>query len=265
MSVTTRSTQTHSVVRVLACVAAPFDPEEVHELAAADVVVVDSEGIRLESLHAKTFALSDWNCECGATTCTPMDVAAAVWGRRAPDALAAHDASTASLVFTRALTGRLPWVSLHKVARRVWPGQHSYDLNPLARWRAWAGPRGPFSSQLPSGAERDAELAAGLLAELLYDPGLRDVAEGAWLDQVEREGSEGDAAACFRARDALEAALVASALPSKPLREAPYPFDDQREWAGLGLEDLRHFARFSKNVSTAEAARTELQSRPQSC
>lgn len=263
MSITARLLETRTVIRVLACVAAPFDPEEVHELASVDVVV-DGEGARIEALHAQTFALADRDDGLGATACTPMHVATTIWGRRSPDVLAAHDASTAALTFKRALTGGLRWMSLHKMARRVWPGQHSYELTPLSRWRSWTGPRGLFSYPLPSGAERDAELAAGLLVELLRDPGLRDVAEGVWLAEADREASAG-ASAAFRARDAVDAALVASAMPSKPLREAPFPFDDQREWGGIGSEDLKYFARFSEDSLTAEAARAELRTRLECC
>ena len=133
MSAVARATKRRVIVRVLACVTAPVDPQEIHELAAADVVV-DRKGAQLEALHAESFRLNDG--ACGGTTCTPMHVTTAVWGGRSPDVVVAHDAVTASLTFTRALTCGLPWISLHRVARRVWPGQESYDLYPLARWRA---------------------------------------------------------------------------------------------------------------------------------
>lgn len=259
MIVIARSFELPAIVRVLACVTAPVDPQEVHEIAVADVVV-DRQGARLEAVHAEAFRLDDGGR--GGTTCTPMHVTTAVWGGCSPDVLVAHDAVTASLTFTTALTCGLPWISLHRVARRVWPGQDSYDLYALARWRAWAGPHGPFSSRLPSGAERDVELSAGILVELLRDPGLRDVAEAAWLEYAER--SEG-ASTRIRAHDAVEAALFVSALPTKPLKEPPWPFDDQAEWAAIGLEDLRHHARYSGDSQTAEAATIELRSRIGGC
>lgn len=258
MSVIVRPVERRVLARVLACVTAPADPREIYELAAADVVV-DPTGARLEALHAETFRPDDQ--VRGGTNCTPMHVTAAVWGGRSPDILVAYDAVTASLTFTQALTGGLPWMSLHPLARRVWPGQHSYELYPLACWRAWAGPHGPFSSRLPSGAEREAELAAGIFVELLQDPGLCDVAEAAWLEQAERSEALDQTSTCIRAHDAIEAALFVSALPAKPLKEPPWPFDDQAEWATIGLEDLRHHARYSGYSQTAEAALAELQSR----
>lgn len=264
MSVVSRSIASRTVVRVMACVVAPFDPGEVHEVAAVDVVV-DGAGARLEELSAETFASGAASAGIDERGCTPMHVTAAIWGRRSPDILAAHDACTASLVFTRALTAGLPWISLHKVARRVWPGQHAYDLESLSKWRAWAGPHGPFSRLLVSGAAREAALSAGLLVELLRDPGLRDVGEAALLDGLDRNGWSDQDEAWASERDVLDAALVASALPSKPLRDAPYPFDDQREWAGVGVEDLRYYARFSDDDCTAEAARAELRARLGSC
>lgn len=262
MSVTARSIERRVIVRVLACVTAPVDPQEIHEFAVADVVV-DRKGARLEAIRAETFRLNDG--DGGGTTCTPIHVTAAVWGGRSPDVLVAHDAVTASLTFTKALTCGLPWIALYRLARRVWPGQESYDLYALARWRAWAGPHGPFSFRLPSGAERDVELAAGLLTELLQDPGLHDVAEGAWLEHAERTEGGGDVATRIRTRDAIEAALFVSTLPARPLKEPPYPFDDPREWAGIGLEDLRHHARYGDDGHTAEAALAELQSRLGGC
>ena len=42
-----------------------------------------------------------------------------------------------------------------------------------------------------------------------------------------------DVAVRICTRDAIEAALFVSTLSSKPLKEPPYPFDDQREWAGI--------------------------------
>ena len=262
MSVIARSIELPVIVRVLACVTAPVDPQEVHELAVADVVV-DRKGARLDAVHAEAFRLDDGGR--GGTTCTPIHVTTAVWGGRSPDVLVGHDAVTASLTFTTALTCGLPWICLHKLARRVWPGQDSYDLSALARWRAWAGPHGPFSFRLPSGAERDVELAAGLLTELLQDPGLHDVAEAAWLEHAERVECRGDVATRIRARDAIEAALFVSTLPAKPLKEPPYPFDDQREWAGIGLEDLRHHARYGNDGCTTKAARAELLLRSGGC
>jgi len=258
MNAIAKSTKRRLIFRVLTCVTAPVNPREIHELAAADVIV-DRKGPRLEALRAETFRLDDG--AHGGTTCTPMHVTTAVWGGRSPDVLVAHDAVTASLTFTTALTCGLPWISLHKIARRVWPGQESYEPYPLARWRAWAGPHGPFSSRLPSGAERDAELAAGLLTELLQDPGLLDVAEGVWLEHAARVEGGGDLATLIRTRNAVEAALLLSAIPAKPLKEPPYPFDDRREWVSIGLEDLRHHARYSDDSLTAEAAMAELRSR----
>lgn len=248
------------LVRVLACVALPFDPAEVHELAAAEVIV-DNVGARVEAVQAKAFSLSDLDEGTNGTGCTPMHMAVAIWGRRQPDALAAHDASTASLIFPRALTGGLPWISMHKVSRRVWPGQPSYELDSLSRWRAWAGPRNPFTSPLPSGAEKEAELAAGLLVELLNDPALRDVAESIWLEETERRRLAGGAVENVACTDPVRAALVASSLPSKPLRHPPAPWDDQRDWAGVGLEDLWHFARFSSDGWITDAAKAELKAR----
>ena len=260
MSPIHQSIRSRRVIRVLACVAAPFDPGEVHEVAAVDVVV-DGAGATLEELSATTFASGGASAGSDERGCTPMNVAAAVWGRRSPDILAAHDACTASLVFTPALTAGLPWVSSHRLARRVWPGQHAYDLESLSKWRAWAGPYGPFSRLLVSGAAREAALSAGLLVELLRDPGLRDVGEAAFLDGLDRDGWSDQGDACISERDVLDAALVVSALASKPLRNAPWPFDDQREWAGVGVEDLKHFARFSDDDATAAAARAELRAR----
>lgn len=201
------------LVRVLACAALPFDPAEVHELGAAEVIV-DNVGARVEAVQAKAFSLSDLDEGTNGTGCTPIHMAVAIWGRRQPDALAAHDASTASLIFPRALTGGLPWISMHKVSRRVWPGQPSYELDSLSRWRAWAGPRNPFTSPLPSGAEKEAELAAGLLVELLNDPALRDVAESIWLEETERRRLAGGAVENVACTDPVRAALVASSLPS---------------------------------------------------
>ena len=260
MSITTQY-EPRRLIRVVACVAPPFCPGEVHELAAADVVV-DSDGVRLEALRRKVFAMADETSGCGGTGCTPLHVAECVWGGRPPDVLVAHDASTASLVFKGPLTGQVPWISLHKLARRVWPGQHCYALESLTRWRAWPGPHGPFTSILPCGAERDAELTAGLLAELLRDPGLIDVAETTLLDRFEWEGSDLGGGASLGGWSPLEAALAVSALPSKPLRQAPFPFDDQGEWGGIGLEDLRYFAHYSDDQLIAEAALAALQSRP---
>ena len=190
-----------------------------------------------------------------------MHVTTAVWGGRSPDVLVAHDAVTASLTFTTALTCGLPWISLYRIARRVWPGQESYELYQLARWRAWAGPHGPFSSRLPSGAKRDAELTAGLFSELMQDPGLHDVAQDAFLEFAERTEGVDDVATRLRSRDAVGAALFVGALPSKPLKPPPFPFDDQREWASIGVEDLRHHALYSDDDLTAAAAEHELRSR----
>ena len=248
---------TCSLVRVLAAVALPIDVSEVHELAAADVVI-DGEGARIDAVQAKEFDVSDWQNDC--TRCTPLHVAAAVWGRRQPAALAAHDAATTALVFPRALTNHLPWLSLHKIARRVWPGQPSYEADALSRWRAWAGPRNPFSSPLPSGAEKDVELAAGLLVELLNDQALGDVAELVCLEELERRPAS-DTATEVLTRTPLIAALTISDLPSKPLRRPPDPWDDQRDWAGVSVEDLWHFARFSSDVWTTTAAQAELEMR----
>lgn len=258
MSITARSFQPRRSVRVLTCVASPFCPGEVHELAAVDVMV-DGDGARFEGVEYKTFPVADGDAGHGGTTCTSLQVAACVWGGRPPDVLVSHDAATASLVFTDEITCGVPWVSLHKVGRRVWPGQHAYDLNQLARWRAWPGCRGSFLSTLPSGAARDAEFTARLLVELLDDPGLIDVAQAAFLDRVDREAS--GTGAGFGGWNALDAALSLSSLPSKPLREPPFPFDDQSEWAGIGTEDLRHFARFGDDDFVVDAARAVLQMR----
>ena len=251
-----RRTGAYSLVRVLSAVALPIDVSEVYELAAADVVI-DGAGARIDAVQAKEFEVSDWD-DC--TRCTPLHVAAAVWGRRQPAALAAHDAATTSLVFPRALTNDLPWLSLHKIARRVWPGQPSYEADALSRWRAWAGPRNPFTSPLPSGAEKDVELAAGLLVELLNDQALGDVAELVRLEEWERRPAN-DAATEVLTSKPLIAALTISALPSKPVRPPPDPWDDQRDWAGVSVEDMRYFARFSSDVWTRTAAQAELEVR----
>ena len=104
-------------------------------------------------------------------------------------------------------------------------------------------------------------MTAGLLRELVEDPGLPDAGEAAWLDMVERRR-----VACGRtesrdARDPFEAALLVSALPSKPLLDPPTRFDDERDWAGVGLDDLEHFARFGSDKTVARAARVELRRR----
>ena len=250
------------LVRVLACVAPPFDPGEVHELAVADVAV-GGEGVRLEAVRTRRFVVCSEGSRRACRHYMVGQLAEAVWTGEPPGVLAAHDAGATSLVFAPSLTGPLPWISLHKVARRVWPGQPSYDLELLARWRGWAGPRGPFSTHLPSGAEREVDFAAGLLRELLEDPGLPDAGEAAWLEASERERPTRGGVA-FDRNDAIQAALCTSSMPSRPLRNSPTPYDDRREWAGVGLDDLRHFARFSPHRETVRAARAELRRRKQS-
>ena len=260
MSDTNRLAGPHRLVRVLACVAAPFDPREVHELAVADVTI-GCVGARLDAVRAKKFVVDGERCSSAWSALLLRHLAEVVWSGEMPGALVSHDAATASVVFPPELTGPLQWISLHKVARRVWPGQPSYDLEALARWRAWAGRRGPFATPLPSGAEREAELAAGLLKELVEDPGLPDAGEAAWLDVAGRRCLQRRAAMPADGRDPLQAALAVSAMPSRPLRDPPTLWDDERDWAGVGFEDLRHFARYSPDKRAARAARSELKRR----
>ena len=127
------------LVRVLSCVVPPFDPGELHELAVVDVAV-GPDGSRAGPPRVKRFDVGFGRSRRAHSARISRHLSEAVWSGDVPGALAAHDASTASLVFAPSLTGPLRWISLHKVARRVWPGQPSYDVEALARWRAWAGP-----------------------------------------------------------------------------------------------------------------------------
>lgn len=95
-----------------------------------------------------------------------------------------------------------------------------------------------------------------LLAELMAEPGLLEVAQTALLNRVDRDGT------CdglpLGGWNAVDAAVSLSRLPSKPLRIPPWPSDDQGEWAGIGIEDLRHFARLCDDDTIAETARVAL-------
>ena len=250
-----RYSQRRKFARVVTCVASPFHPFEVHELAALDVVV-GADGVRLDDLRSIAFAPVCETPAGGSATCTSLNLTSCVWGGRSPDVLVAHDVATASLVFTDELTLGVPWISTHKLARRVFPCLHAYDLETVARWRGWPVQYGSFPSALPSGAARDAEMTGKLLVEILEEPGLLEVAQTALLDRVDRDGTcDGPPLGGW---NAIDAAVSLSRLPCKPLRSPPWPFDDQTTWLGIGIEDLRHFARFCEDGATAETARMEL-------
>lgn len=58
MNAIAKPTERRLIFRVLTCVTAPVNPQEIHELAAADVIV-DRKGPRLEASRAETFRLDD--------------------------------------------------------------------------------------------------------------------------------------------------------------------------------------------------------------
>ena len=249
--------ESFNLARVLTFVATPFAPEEVSELGRVDLTVHDG-GCSMAEVKSKSFDAIGAGEGEAAIACTPMHAAMSVWSRGTPDVLVAHDATSAAVLFGPALTRRLPWVSLHRVARRVWPSAPQYSLEGLARWHAGMGLLPGVSFALPSGAAREAHLSAKLLAALLADPVLRVAGRPVLRSDRARHRRAGAVLSDMVRCDALQAAVRISSLPAPPLRHPPGAWDDQREWASLGSEDVAWFARRDAGGWTGKAAGEEL-------
>ena len=248
----------HYAMRVLAASSTAAPPYEVRELAACDMVVDDSgPGVGEPRLRVFGTAVED-----GLESCNPAFVAQAVWGFGTPDVLVSHDASTASLVFGPAVTRNLPWISLHRVARRLWPHcPAEYTLESLSKWRAEVGRTDALCGAPKRGAAREAHLTAALLAEMLTDPSLRAAGQPVDCSDVERYRRLGLVLLDAFRYDALQSALRISTLPSPPLQYVPGPWDDDAAWSRVGTEDLRWVARHGRlgyPEYTQAAARAEL-------
>ena len=248
----------HNLVRILCAAAAPSAPDEVSELGRVDVLV-DDTGLGVGEVVSHEFAFFDGQeSETVLQGCTPMHIAFNVWGEGVPDALVAHDAASAGVVFGPGITRRLPWISLHRVARRVRPKAPIYSLEGLVRWRASLGRLDGACPDMPTGAAREAYLSALLLTALLQDPVLRIAGQPVRREDTARHRRAGAVLADMVRRDGLQAAVRISSLPGPPLRVPPGPWDDQRDWLSVGVEDLSWFAQGHQGDWVRKAARDEL-------
>ena len=195
---------------------------------------------------------------CGmAGPCTPLHLAAALWGNWTPDLLVSHDAASEAVLFGKSLTRGLPWLSLHKVARQVWPGRDNYELEPLSAWLATPS----TGASRPSGAAREAELAGRLFSAMYADPGLKILSNKLPVDLTARQPVPVRQLLDFCDDAELRAAMQISALPAPPLKYPPGPWDNADEWADIGTDDLINWAIASVDPWTTEAAQIEVERR----
>ena len=164
----TKDGRPYNLARVVAHVSAPAYPSEIYELAVIDVVV-DNSGVWIGETQTRTFDPIGEAARRGTPgPCTPLHLAAAIWGNWTPDLLISHDAVSEAVLFGPPLTLGLPWISTYKLAREVWPECQDFDLEALSAWLAYPG----IGSEAPSGAAREAELVAKLLSAMYADPGI---------------------------------------------------------------------------------------------
>ena len=163
----------YNVLRVVTHLSAPARPNEIFEIAVVDALV-DDAGVHIGETQIRLFDPIGDAGDGGPGPCTPLHLAAAIWGGWTPDLLVSHDSASEAVLFGSSLTRGLPWLSLHRIARQVWPGRDSYELEALS---ASCADRRVRTSR-PSGAAREAELTANLLSVVYADPGLRAVLSG---------------------------------------------------------------------------------------
>ena len=253
----------HYNLRVVAFTPSEVTWGEVTELACCDVVVDDSSP-GVGAPRCETFGTA---VDHGCRPCNPADVARLIWEHWTPDVIVAHDAASASTLFGPAITGRLPWLSLHRVARRVWPhAPDGYSVEDLARWRSVVGRAAPISEAPGHGAAREAHLTAALLAELLSEPSLPVAGMPVECGEVERRRRLGAVFADMLRNDAVQSAVRISSLCGPPADPQGYPgpWDEDHAWSRLGVEDLRWIAmhgRRSYPAAAQAAARAELSRR----
>lgn len=249
----------HYLLRVIVAVASPYSPGEIGELACCDAVIDDS-GPGVGEPRRRIFGTA---VNRSHRTCSPADLAQLIWEFATPDVLVAHDASKTALTFGPAITANLPWISLHKVARTLWPAapDGNYSLAALCRWRAKVGRTDALCGVPATGAAREAHLVAWLLAEILSEPSLRAAGQPMDCGEVERDQRLGDVLADMFRRDGVQTALRISSLQGPPLEDHPFSWEGVEAWRAVGLDDLRWIVRAGPSEYAAHAraaARAEL-------